>query len=65
VGIGHSFESYYQAVRRSWRFGQTEPVDIHLAYTSADGHIARNLARKQAEHEGMVREMVKVMKEAT
>jgi hypothetical protein len=62
VGIGHSFESRYQAIRRCHRFGQRSPVNIHQVYTSADMAIARNLARKQTEHDAMVRNMIEAMR---
>lgn len=58
VGIGHSYESFHQTVRRCWRFGQQHPVDVHMVITSADGRVAHNLERKRLEHEKMVREMV-------
>jgi hypothetical protein len=45
----HSYEQYYQAVRRSWRFGQTEPVEVDLVTTPGGERIMRNLHRK-AEH---------------
>lgn len=63
AGTGHSFESFYQTVRRHYRFGQTRQVNCHMIRTSADGRIVGNLQRKQQEHEAMVREMVKVTRE--
>ena len=49
VGINNSFESWYQAVRRCWRFGQTRPVDVHLFYLDIEAAILRNLHRKEQE----------------
>ncbi len=63
VGLSYSFESFYQAVRRSWRFGQTRPVHAHLVYTEAEGNIAETLRRKQAEHESMKAAMVEAVRE--
>jgi hypothetical protein len=60
IGASHSHESIYQAIRRSYRFGQKRPVDIHNVRTSADGRIAFNAARKAEEHETMIREIAKV-----
>ena len=57
VGADHSFEQFYQAVRRSWRFGQTRPVHVHMVRTSADGRIIDNLRRKQQEFQQMHREL--------
>lgn len=58
----HSFEQFYQAIRRSWRYGQTRPVQAHLIRTSADGRVAHNLERKRLEHEAMMRSMVEAMR---
>lgn len=62
VGIEHSFESQYQAVRRSWRFGQSRPVHAHQIRTSADGRIMANIRRKQEEFNDMHRSMVEVIR---
>jgi hypothetical protein len=58
VGSDHSYEKFHQAIRRCWRFGQTQPVDVHLVRTSADGRVAHNLERKRLEHEATVKGMV-------
>lgn len=42
----HSFEQYYQAVRRFWRFGQERPVTIDLITTEGEQDVMRNLQRK-------------------
>lgn len=57
AGADWSFESWYQAVRRSWRFGQTRPVHAHMVRTSADGRIVDGMRRKQEEHQRMHREL--------
>lgn len=49
LGIGDSFESYYQAIRRCWRFGQTEPVDVHVVVSEIEQQIAHNVARKERQ----------------
>lgn len=61
VGIGHSFEAWYQAVRRCWRFGQSRPVHAHVVVSSADGSVVRNLLRKQDDHAAMLKGMVEAM----
>jgi len=53
IGSTHSFEQYYQAVRRCWRFGQTQPVDVYVIRTDADDAITSNLARKIAQFDAM------------
>ena len=47
VGIGWSYEQYYQAVRRIWRYGQKRPVEVHRFMTEHDRHIAATLKRKE------------------
>lgn len=58
VGITHSFEQWYQAIRRSWRFGQTSPVECHIIISDADHAVLSNLRRKQREAEEMIIGMV-------
>ena len=53
VGVTDSFEAYYQAVRRCWRFGQTRPVDVHVFASEHEGAIVANLARKEADAKAM------------
>lgn len=62
VGADHSFESQYQAMRRSWRFGQTRPVHVHQICTSADGRVVANIKRKQEEFSKMHTEMAEVLR---
>lgn len=47
VGVTDSWESYYQAVRRCWRFGQKRAVEVHLFASEAEAGVARNMTRKQ------------------
>jgi hypothetical protein len=49
LGIGDSFESYYQAIRRCWRFGQAHPVDVHVVVSEIEQQIAHNVARKERQ----------------
>lgn len=48
VGISDSYELYYQAVRRSWRFGQHRPVDAWIVVSDAETLIVENVRRKEA-----------------
>lgn len=63
VGLSHSWEQYYQAVRRCWRFGQTEDVHIHIVSTDVEESILRNIQAKQAAADEMAAEMVGYMRE--
>lgn len=53
VGVTDSFESYYQAVRRCWRFGQKRDVHVHLFSSSAEGAVLANLKRKERDAHAM------------
>lgn len=53
VGVNHSFESWYQAIRRFWRFGQSRPVHCHVVVSEAEGAVLANLRRKQVDAEKM------------
>jgi hypothetical protein len=48
VGLGDSYEAYYQAIRRCWRFGQTNPVDVHVVLSELEQQIAVNVRRKES-----------------
>jgi hypothetical protein len=63
VGLSDSFEEYYQAVRRCWRFGQQYPVEVHIIISEAEGAVKQNIERKQKDAERMTQEMVKHTKE--
>lgn len=62
VGLSHSWEQYYQAVRREWRFGQTSPVDVHIVTTDAEIAVLENIKRKQSDADEMAAQMVQMMK---
>lgn len=47
VGVTDSFEAYYQAVRRCWRFGQRRDVHVHVFASSSEGAVVANLKRKE------------------
>lgn len=42
----HSYEQYYQAVRRCWRFGQKNPVQVDIVLTEGERKVMQNLQRK-------------------
>jgi DNA modification methylase len=62
VGVTYSFEKTYQALRRSWRFGQKYPVHAHLIYAESEGDVYQTIIRKQETFREMQREMSKAMK---
>ena len=63
VGVTYSFEKFYQAVRRSWRFGRQEPVNAHLIYAESEGNIRHTLMQKQEAHRHMQEAMNQAMAE--
>jgi hypothetical protein len=62
IGRSFSYESWYQAVRRSWRFGQTRPVHVHLAVAEGEEQIGRVIDRKAQDHEAMKIAMAEAMR---
>lgn len=64
VGLSFSYESFYQAVRRCWRFGQTRPVQCHIAMADTERNIWDVVTRKSGDHESMKTEMYAAMKRA-
>lgn len=65
VGRSFSYEAWYQAVRRCWRFGQTRPVQVHIAVAEGEDQIGRVIDRKSDDHNRMRRAMASAMKRAT
>ncbi|QDP60533.1 MAG: hypothetical protein Unbinned338contig1000_26 [Prokaryotic dsDNA virus sp.] len=61
ASISHSYEQWYQAIRRSWRFGQTRPVDCHVIMAETETGIWRNVQRKSADHDRMKLAMTRAM----
>ena len=53
TGLSDSYEQYYQAVRRCWRFGQTNPVDVYIIISAREGAVKENIERKQADCDKM------------
>jgi hypothetical protein len=60
----HSFEQYYQAVRRCWRFGQTKPVTVDIVLTEGERKIMDNLTRKASAAAVMFDNLVAEMNNA-
>lgn len=54
----HSFEQYYQGVRRCWRFGQTRPVRVDIVTTDGERGIKANLQRKAQQADRMFAALV-------
>ena len=62
VGLGDSYEQYYQAIRRCYRYGQTEIVRAHVIVSDLETQIAANVARKERQASQITRELVAQMR---
>jgi hypothetical protein len=60
----HSYESYYQAVRRCWRFGQKREVVVDVIHTEGQRKVLENLQRKAVAAQGMFANLVSEMNNA-
>lgn len=61
VGLNDSMETYYQAIRRCYRYGQTRIVDAHIVLSELEQQIAANVARKETEAAKMIADLVNAM----
>jgi hypothetical protein len=57
----HSFEQFYQAVRRSWRFGQKNPVTIDVIASEGEQGVLKSIERKSKQAEEMFSQLVALM----
>jgi hypothetical protein len=57
VGVTDSFEAYYQAVRRCWRFGQQREVHVHVFASELEGAVVANLRRKEQDATAMAEQL--------
>jgi SNF2 family DNA or RNA helicase len=57
----HSYEQFYQSIRRSWRFGQKNPVQIDIVTTTGQKKILENMTRKAAQAEVMFDRIAKAV----
>lgn len=63
VGLSDSYEMMYQAIRRCYRFGQENTVNVHIVTSAAEGAVKANVERKERQCAEMTAEMVKHTKE--
>ena len=64
VGVTDSFEAYYQAVRRCWRFGQKRDVHVHVFASSSEGAVVANLKRKERDATAMAESLSQETRDA-
>lgn len=65
VGLSDSFEAYYQAIRRCYRFGQNKEVNVYIIISAAEGCVKENIERKQHDADTMRNAMTQYTKEIT
>lgn len=61
----HSYEQYYQSVRRCWRFGQTRPVTLDVVATEGELRVLGNMRAKATKADAMFSALVREMNDAT
>lgn len=64
-GLSDSYERFYQAVRRCWRFGQKNPVDVYIILSEKETNVLENITRKQKQMDEMQKQMTALMREVT
>ena len=64
-GLSDSYERFYQAVRRCWRFGQTQPVNVYIIISEKEIRILDNIKRKQKQMDEMQKRMTALMRDVT
>lgn len=65
TGLSDSYEAYYQAVRRCWRFGQKRPVHVHIIVSELEQQIVANVQHKETEAARMTQALIDAMHKET
>lgn len=63
VGLSDSYEQLYQSIRRCYRFGQVNPVNVHVITAETEGAVVSNIKRKEREAEETYNSMIEHMKD--
>lgn len=64
VGLSDSYEQWYQAIRRCWRFGQERPVQVRVFASTAERVVIDNVQRKSKEAEQMMEQITRYLADA-
>lgn len=65
VGLSDSYEQFYQAVRRCWRFGQQHEVNVYIVISAKEGCVKENIERKKLDAKKMQDAMTELTREIT
>lgn len=65
VGLSDSYEQFYQALRRCWRFGQKQEVNVYIIISAKEGAVKENIERKEADAKKMRDAMIELTREIT
>ena len=57
VGLSDSWEQFYQSLRRCYRFGQKNKVNVHVIISEQEGSVLENIKRKQSQADEMIKQM--------
>lgn len=60
IGLSDSFEAYYQAVRRCYRFGQKKEVNVHIVISEKEGNVLLNIQQKEQKANVMLKKWLTV-----
>ena len=63
AGLSDSYEQYYQAVRRCWRFGQRNPVRVVIVASNREQAVLENVRRKERQAQAMFADIVEAMRD--
>lgn len=63
AGLSDSYEQYYQAVRRCWRYGQTRPVRVVIVASNREHAVLENVRRKERQAQAMFADIVEAMRD--
>ena len=63
VGLSDSYEQLYQSIRRCYRFGQKNTVNVHVITAETEGAVVSNIKRKEREAEETYNSMIEHIKD--
>jgi DNA modification methylase len=62
-GLNDSWEGFYQAIRREWRYGQSSPVDVYIVMSDLEEEVYHNVMRKDAMASRLRRALIEQIKD--